>query len=136
MRAHRDINVLTHSFPTRRSSDRLTKREGHEQVRWCLCALVLDHGLNRPEWDGAIGRRPGAVPVGHGAERSMKVGVVAGGRQEEGIPRANLCREAIDADNRQLPYRNGQGSKTKIAFAEKRVEIGRASCRERVRQYG
>ncbi len=51
----------------------------------------------------------------------MKVGVVAGGRQEEGTPRANLYREAIDATNRQLPYRNGKGSKTNVAFAEKRV---------------
>ena len=52
------------------------KKGGHAYI----CALVslrFGHGLKHPEWDGAIGRRRGALLVGHGAERLTKVGVVA-----------------------------------------------------------
>src|SRR3546814_20825079 len=98
---HLDLHVLTHSFPTRRSSDLLDP---------LLAELIVDHQF--------------AAVIGVGLLQKERRGKVAADTEIAAAPDPH---RTIDMRAERLA--------AFVAIEQRRKEIGRASCRERVCQY-
>src|SRR3546814_17676398 len=112
--AHRDLHVLTHSFPTRRSSD--LAFESLVKLVACLAVgLFVTFGVN--DGFGELFDRAAAQ------ESIARLFVIdSGGSYLSWVTLTLLSMAAIICLPRQFP----------VTVVEK---IGRASCRERVCQY-
>src|SRR3546814_15488203 len=115
MGGHRDLHVLTHTFPTRRSSD---------LVRVPLIKLALARSGDKGDHAniGVIARKPEYLPwietaLSVDALRAYFAHVLAGGRDGQ-------------VSRWRLPGRDS------LKILLRHAPIGRASCRERGLRYG